>query len=348
MKYLILICSYYDAGRIYRILDGNLFWATQAKNSIEKFPEIDKVVHFTEEIGYLFVGLSESVTKIETNAKRLEVQYEKPDLQKSFPYLDFGSDYCAIFQKKNAGIFNPRLFQKAQITLAMKNGCKIFNEWVEKIEKLDKRVKILSNLGNIFYAKKVIIATGSFTTCYDLVTKNLQSELEFRGNTIVLAQVSKQEAKRLHKMPAVIFSAKKGTEKCYILPPIQYPDEKYYLKIGAFSGTENMNEPILTTPEEIFKWYKSQGSARVVKHLKKSLHSVIPSINVEKFVVDTCVTMHTRSGLPIVRMINENCILCIGGNGQGAKSADSIGKLGAELALFGKDNIEKYYVHSRL
>ena len=74
------------------------------------------------------------------------------------------------------------------------------------------------------------------------------------GQTVAYLEVSVDQAKALEKMPTVVTNYNfKELDGTYILPPILYPDGKYYLKLGHHDAFEK----IFNTPEEIEAWYQN-------------------------------------------------------------------------------------------
>ena len=70
------------------------------------------------------------------------------------------------------------------------------------------------------------------------------------------------EATRLSTMPTVVTNYSYGQlDGTYILPPILYPDEKYYLKLGHHDKFEEN----LTTSEAIKDWYEQSDYLKGVK-----------------------------------------------------------------------------------
>ena len=52
--------------------------------------------------------------------------------------------------------------------------------------------------------------------------------------TVVFLEVSPAEASRLKSMPDIVTHYKFGVlDGTYVLPPIKYPDGKFYLKVGG-------------------------------------------------------------------------------------------------------------------
>ena len=90
-------------------------------------------------------------------------------------------------------------------------------------------VEVRTDVGQTYQPDKVLLATGGFSSAKHLLPRPLKITVHAR--TIVLMEVNATEVARLHGMPSLIY--KPRMPHCYILPPIQYPNGKYYLKIGG-------------------------------------------------------------------------------------------------------------------
>ena len=75
----------------------------------------------------------------------------------------------------------------------------------------------------------MLIAAGAYTN--QLLERKLDMTLMAR--TILLAELSNAEVDRLEGMPTLIYELRSNPslDSIYMLPPIKYPDGKYYIKI---------------------------------------------------------------------------------------------------------------------
>ena len=64
--------------------------------------------------------------------------------------------------------------------------------------------------------------------------KDLEPDLSLKCQTVAYLEVEASEAERLKSMPSMGTSYEWGPlDGTYILPPILYPDGKYYLKVTS-------------------------------------------------------------------------------------------------------------------
>ena len=145
-------------------------------------------------------------------------------------------------------------------------------------------------------SKKVLYSPGAYLNIVDLIQPLLPKELKdskpalkLTTQTVAFLEVPPEEAKRLKKMPTIVtyypYGKLQGT---YILPPILYPDGKYYLKLGH----HNYFESIVTNREEMQKWYeKGTGNEEAVETLANFIiKEFIPDLHVLSIQGGCCVT----------------------------------------------------------
>ena len=90
---------------------------------------------------------------------------------------------------------------------------------------------IVLKSGEIIKSKKVILAAGSFTNFNNLIDRKL--ELYLKGHTVLKLEIEEKDVLELSSCPSMIhFFAK--DDYVYLLPPIRYPNNKTYFKIGNY------------------------------------------------------------------------------------------------------------------
>ena len=64
--------------------------------------------------------------------------------------------------------------------------------------------------------------------------KDQEPDLSLKSQTVAYLEVSSAEAERLAKMPTMVTNYQwQALDGTYILPPILYPNGKYYLKVNT-------------------------------------------------------------------------------------------------------------------
>jgi sarcosine oxidase len=137
-------------------------------------------------------------------------------------------------------------------------------------------------------------------------------------------------------MPCLIYPIKNHPliGDIYLLPPIQYPDGKWYLKIGAFPHQLQ----IAATEDELKNWFQHEPSDEETHATKQSLKELMPELKVLSYRAVPCAWTYTPQAQPYIKILeNEDAqgriAVATAGCGRGAKSSDAIGKLGAQSLM---------------
>ena len=117
----------------------------------------------------------------------------------------------------------------------------------------------------------------------------------------------------------------------YAVPPVRYPDGRWYLKLGA----ETERDHIVDDDESVRRWMAGEESESRRRPLIEKLTGMLPGVEFLSFAVKPCIYARTPTLLPFVDHLGPRVVVAAGGNGRAAKSADAIGSLAARLALSG-------------
>lgn len=325
--------SHYDEGRITRILDPDPIWARLAQRSLGRYRDIEAqgCISFYHEVGHLMVAPepeadTDYMACVQNVAKELEVVCDTladAAVAEQFPYLAFESGSVAMYQPHMAGHVSPRSQVRAQVVAAQNQGVTVIPEIVQRVDATPSSVAVTTATGQVLHGQHVLVATGGFSNTHALLPQPL--EIDVYARTIVLLELGSDDVARLHGMPSIIYKPRDPTGHCYILPPIRYPDGKYYLKIGGYP-----QEHTLGGLEALQDWFRGVGTVEAARHLEAKLHRVIPGLNPVAVHSDSCVTTSTPTGQIYADRIGDGRIgVLVGGNGSAGKSADEIGRVGA-------------------
>lgn len=332
--------SHYDEGRITRTIDPDENWARLANSSIARYRDIEARtgVTFFGEKGCLVAGLTtgraqEHMIDVRQSAARLGVDtqdFGDEGLRATFPYFNFPAGSDAVFEATNAGYISARNLVAAQTKLTELAGGTVIREEVTAIHQRDGHVEIVVVDGSTITAAKVLVATGGFTNRPGLLPERL--DLTVYGRTVAFFEVDAREAARLAAMPSLIVKREDAMLGIYKLPPIRYPDGRFYLKIGG--------DPVdISLPEEsdVRAWFRTDGDADTRAHLIANMSELVPDLKIASIHTSSCVVSYTPTGYPAIGWTSEPSIVVMAGcGGASAKSSDEIGRLGAELLLHGR------------
>ncbi len=329
-----VFASHYDEGRITRIIDPNPVWALLAKRAISRYSQLEEVsgIHFYYEVGHLTFGQEsgESLKYIEslcTSAVSLDVDIEvlsTERLRETFPYLRFPERAVGVWQKGNAGHLSPRSHVQAQTEALRRLGGIVIEQRVLSVQAKDD-IFVVSTEGGRLTGRGIIVATGAFTNPSQILPRPIP--LTLKARTVLLAEIEPSELERLALMPSIISKPWERDAHFYLLPPILYPNGKWYVKIGGSFATT-----LSDSLEALQGWFKSKGDQKVTEHLKSILQATLPEIRFREWHTDTCVTTHTPTGYPYIDFVeNQPIVTLVGGNGLAGKSADELGLMAAKL-----------------
>jgi sarcosine oxidase len=336
-----VFASHYDQGRITRILDADIIWAILAERSIKQYETLEKAtgVSFYHPVG----GLQVSKDSVEPASQLAQlaavghelgvkmVSYQGRNLKTAYPFLEFPEGMAGLFEPELAGYINPRSLIAAQLHQAGQQGATILEERVVALQKKAGVIEIsLANEASCT-ARRVLIAAGAYTN--QLLERPLA--LELKARTILLAELSPGEVERLRGMPTLIYRLEGNPQvhSIYMLPPIRYPDGRYYLKIGG------SHEPLITLKgaAELQAWFQSGDSQVEAEALQGVLLGLLPGLQVVSFHFKPCVTTYTPHNRPFVDAIETGQIfVATGGCGAAAKSSNEIGRMAALLVEQGQ------------
>ncbi|MFK0163418.1 NAD(P)/FAD-dependent oxidoreductase [Rhizobium sp. NPDC090279] len=338
--------SHYDEGRITRTIDPNTDWARLANRSISRYAEIerDSGIRFYAPVGCLVTGPMRGgdngyVGDVVDAAQRLGVQTEIFDdagLKAKFPFFSFASASEGVYEPHGAGHISPRRLVKAQSLLAEKAGARVIKQTAASIRADGGLAIVTTAEGETFSAEKVLLAAGGFSIAENLLPRPV--EMKVYGRTVTFFEVSKDEAEAMSAMPSLISKTLDDIDSIYMLPPILYPDGKYYMKIGG-----DPDDLQFDTEVELRAWFRTAGRDKAREHLARIFHDLVPSVTHPPAFTNSCAVSYSPTGYPMIGYTSSARVAVLtGGCGTAAKSSDEIGRLGAELLLAGRIKDEGY------
>jgi sarcosine oxidase len=338
-----VFASHYDEARITRTIDPDPVWARLANRSIARYGEIATAsgIDFYHEAGCLLVGPKRTagpgagpsyVGSVVEAAGRLGVSTEilsDDELAARFAGFSFPKGSEGVWEPKNAGHINPRRLVKAQTLLAERQGVAIIPETVSSVRQDSDCVTVVTAEGQSYSAEKVLVAAGGFSINENLLGARL--DLEVYARTVAFFEVDEQAMDIWGRVPSLIWKWNEEQDGIYLLPPVRYPDGRFYLKIGG-----DPDDLLLPTEPEIRAWFRSGGRESTRARLTEVMTGLMPDLDLSRASMAACVTSFTPTGYPAIAMSRSDRIgILTGGCGAAAKSSDEIGRLGAELIFRG-------------
>jgi sarcosine oxidase len=333
-----VFASHYDEARITRTFDGDIIWATFAARSLDRYAEIEAQsgIRFYTEAGCLFAGpqavrgqgfLGQALDNADSMGVPIET-LTSADLSRRFPQFSLNPEFYGYFESRRAGHINPRALVRAQSVLAEKGGVRLVDATVTAIRDTGSHVEVTAN-GERYSAEKVLVAAGGFTNFNDLLPRNI--DLRVSARTVAFYELGAAEMEIFGAMPSTIVFGERDEDHVYILPPVRYPDGKFYLKLGG--DTESL---VFDTLEEAGAWFRSDGNLAERDMLASIAKTIMPGLAGFPVTSAPCVAAYTRDGYPYAGYTESPRIAVLtGGNFVAAKSSDEVGRLGAVLIAEG-------------
>ena len=324
-----VFASHYDEGRITRSLDPDPFWSRVSRASIARYVEIAAAsgIGFYTERGVVMAGPegSDAMERIGQVAARDGIACDRLDdagLAARFADFRFAPGTMGWHEPQHAGHISPRRLVAAQSRAAERSGARIIKARVLALEERGDGVTIRHEDGET-RAARVLVAAGGYTNT--LLPEALP--LTVMARTVAFFEVSAVEAARLATLPPLIYLHAHG-DGPYLLPPIRYPDGRFYLKMGG----DPVDRPVCSGAE-ISDWFRSGGSADVAAFLEGEMRARMPGLAIRGVNRAACVTTFTPEDRARIAMVTNRIGVATAGCGRGAKCSDELGRLGAQVIL---------------
>lgn len=322
-----VFASHYDEGRITRGLDPWPFWSIVSRASIARYRQIeaDSGIAFYTEAGSLMAGPDGSapMDRLLSVRDRDGIACRALDdaaLARDFPFFSFPEGTLGLHEPRDAGHISPRRLVAAQSGAAQRNGARIVAERALGIDEDAGGVTVRTGTGTL-RADRALVAAGGFTDA--LMGGGLG--LNVYARTAALLELDAAEAARLATMPTLIYLLPNG-EDPYMLPPIRYPDGKWYLKMGG----DSVDVPLVGT-EALQEWFRGDGNPEVGAALEDAVRARMPGVAILSRTTFPCVTTYSAENIAQFRWTGDRIAVATAGCGRGAKCSDELGRLGAEL-----------------
>ncbi|NJN15812.1 MAG: FAD-binding oxidoreductase [Oscillochloris sp.] len=331
--------SHFDQGRITRVSDPDLIWATLADRSIAAYDDLEQrsAVAFHHPIGHLRLGShDERLDAAEAHARMLGAPVERlghAALVQRFPEVQFPPDAEAIVEDGGAGWINPRALVQAQLTIAEQHGAAIIRDAVTGLQRENGLFLVETQAGRRIYAERMVLSADASSIALLEQLLGRRVVLTTQAYTVVYAAIAPAQLEQFTATPTLIWplSEHPFLSSIYTTSATAFPDGRSYLKIGGVP-----HAPIfLASPDDWRAWFHGPGRAEEIAALQEVLQAIYPQLVVQSWAAKTCANSYTAHGAPYIAKVADHLVLCTGGCGAAAKSSDAIGRLGAQLLLRG-------------
>ena len=325
--------SHYDEGRqaefaahnegISRLsrASANAFRGLQAKTGVEFYRDHPNLWVMPRGFRTDYLDLD----RCEALAKQLDetlVPLDDAGLAQRFPEFRFPADSRGLLEPRG-GLINPRRMVQAQLAAARKAGATLVADDVVALKRRPGAIELATRGGETLRAERVLVATGGFTNASRMLERRLA--LSLHGVTVVLVEAPSEPRPEIPSVTFVV-GGKAGPRTGFAMPPLRYPDGRYYIKGATASSVDSLLDDGGLVP-----WYRGAGAREDGPQLVALLREVLPSFVPGEVRTLPCMVAYTPSGLPYVDRVDERIGIAVGGNACGVMTSDELGRLAAAM-----------------
>ncbi len=250
------------------------------------------------------------------------VPLDDAGLVQRFPEFRFPAESRGLLEPRG-GLINPRRMVQAQLAAARKAGATLVADDVVALNRRPGAIELATRGGETLRAERVLVAAGGFTNASRLLERRLA--LSLHGVTVVLVEAPREPRPEIPSVTFVL-GGKAGPRTGFAMPPLRYPDGRYYLKGATASSVDSLLDDGGLVP-----WYRGAGAREDGPQLVALLREVLPGFVPGEVRTLPCMVAYTPSGLPYVDRVDERVGVAVGGNACGVMTSDELGRLAAAM-----------------
>jgi len=326
-----VFASHYDSGRITRKLDRRREWAILATRAIEAYDVIADAsgISFHTPAGVVMAEVDpERIAAVISVAEALHTGYERlPSAEPGDDRITVPTQSTVLREPAPGGFIDPRRMLAAQLAICVQQGAEMRSTHVIDIGHGDDGWILRCADDSTVSARQVLISAGPHAD--ELLGLPRQPLIDVVAESVVLAQVSGDEQRRLAGLPSIIVDD--TADHFYIVPPTAYPDGNVYVKLGA-----TRREPSVLPPERRREWMTGTQHEGDLDWLRGLMLGALPGLRADGWSTKPCLIPDTPTKLPYIEIVEPALVMAVGTNGYAAKSADAIGALAAGLVVDGR------------
>ena len=331
-----VFASHYDQRRLTHVTGRGGPWTIVKRNAVADYRalEAQSGMAFYDPVGFIMT-LPAQMRERPNSPHQTAIQHGIPhrfylagdrSWCDKFPDYTFPDSHAILYEPDPAGTIDPRAMRQAQNVVAKANGATIINALVTNIRKQQGIITVSTLGGDSYRARKVLLATGAFTNCYDLLPRKLA--LIPKTEVIILGEVSESDAKHLSRLPTLNYNLDDPQiEEGYLTPAARHANGRYYVKFGANSLLDQFTDELA----QIQRWFREGDSDALLPAMRRALTEIMPTTNFLSFQTKRCIITRTASTYPMIDQVAEGLFVAVGGNGGSAQCAGEWGKISAEL-----------------
>jgi glycine/D-amino acid oxidase-like deaminating enzyme len=336
--------SHFDEARITRFIGPDPVWAALARAAIGRYADIEvrSGVRFHTPCGHLRIDLPTGhprsvLPAVQTVADGLAGHIETWNAETildRFPALSIAGDASGHWDPAPAGLIHPLRLIEAQHRLVQHAGGTLDPSVIHAIRAIDGGFELVDHCGHRHRAARVVVTAGAYSSRFQLTPHLLA--LDVRPETVLLVETPDDLREQLGLLPGMIWNfdplphrGPGAVDSVYILPPVRYPDGRWYLKIGA----DHDRDQDVSSREAMHAYMSGPGSAATARDLQQIIERLIPATQGAATRTKPCLLTYSPHGRPMIDEVAPGWFVAVAGCGKSAKSSDQSGKLAADLVL---------------
>jgi sarcosine oxidase len=309
--------SHYDEGRQFELASSEKVLVRLAKDSVRGFQEVEKAtgIAFFRRHSNLRVGPAgfsddhyynwDGIDAVGREFGVETVHLDDQGLSEKFPQFRFESGSRGLVEP-NGGVINPRRMVKAQLRAAEANRATVISDEVLALNRRSGDIEVVLKNGKSISADQVLIAAGAFTNSAKLLERRLAMYLY--GVTAVLVEVPGEP-----RPDIPTFTCRFGSEEkspvCFAMPPLQYPDGRWYIKGATASSVDSRT----SGDGGIVPWFRGKDVWEGPKLVVGTLRKLLPGLEPGKARALPCKVSYMPTRNLYIDRIDERVSVAVGG-----------------------------------
>ena len=323
--------AWHDEARLTRVIAGDEVWAHLARASIDRYADIrDQGGHEFHRRGsllYVFDAAAD-LERFRSVGQRAGATFTEVDVAApGLPSVRLPGHVRALLETGDAGIINPRLLVLNQLRAAESNGATVMRDVVQALVPVPDGVEAVLGGGRRLRCRRAVVGAGAYVNAFELLP--VPVPVASVGITAHFFEVAEALLPQLADMPGMLWlDDPAGGSFVYSLPPVRYPDGKWWVKVGG-----HLDSGPLDGRDAIDRWHRTDGGNMEAEAVQRWVAGRVPALAGTGAHSVGCVITETTSNMPIITATHDGrVVVATGCSGAAAKSCDEIGRIAAVLA----------------
>ncbi len=335
--------SHNDRARLTRLQDRDERWAATTARAVANYKALEDAsgIAFHSPVGCLISapigGDAHSPDpRLVMDSTGVAYTYFAPGDQgwrERWPDLNFPATHYVAYEPSPAGHVDPLAMIAAQNKVAADHGAQLVTGTaVDTTQISGGGWRVQTTSGRVVEADRLVVAAGAFSNVNGLLRQPV--EVELKSEVIILGEVSERDAVRLATAPTVKYLVDSpDLEGIYMVGPLQYPDGRWYVKMGANTNRDRSFGDGPQALGDIQSWFESEPDTEYLPLYRPALQTLWPGLNFTSFTTRPCIITYSPDRYPLIEQVDDGVFVVVAGNGAGVKCSDALGQDAADLIM---------------